>query len=322
MDEAAEEVQAVVCSSTRRERLFSIFSLSINEDLTLSVSLDVPPCLSPTAPPGAWPEADVAAHLAWEVRQLEYDPCPGLVSVRVAGAPAMMLDNDGEAQACMTCPPLVIEARLSTAPGTPYYAPRGLRVRLLCDQHYPASPPEINFLQTVHHFFLDNDNGLPTIFYELLTSLVGDLADDLGKPHQHTLRATLQLLHHVLQSPLHPCEGCQDQFDAYARMHLERENTLNAYASHRAHGCLFDAAAGWQDEWLHPQLREALWAFEGHDGMPGGDAEPLRAVLHECAEGVFSFPCLTDEACAMFVDEVDAYAASGLPTARPNSMNK
>ena len=28
------------------------------------------------------------------------------------------------------------------------------------------------------------------------------------------------------------------------------------------------------------------------------------------------------QACAMFVAEVDAYAASGLPTARPNSMNK
>ena len=50
-------------------------------------------------------------------------------------------------------------------------------------------------------------------------------------------------------------------------------------------------------------------------------ASRLRCLLEEHCEGVYSFPMLTQAACQMLVDEVDAYAASGLPTARPNSMN-
>ena len=37
---------------------------------------------------------------------------------------------------------------------------------------------------------------------------------------------------------------------------------------------------------------------------------------------MYAFPMLTQEACKMLVEEVDGYNASGLPTSRPNSMNK
>ena len=38
-------------------------------------------------------------------------------------------------------------------------------------------------------------------------------------------------------------------------------------------------------------------------------------------EGVYSFPMFSDEFCAMFIEEVEYYAESGLPVRRPNSMN-
>ena len=58
------------------------------------------------------------------------------------------------------------------------------------------------------------------------------------------------------------------------------------------------------------------------DGDEGAREGRLRALLRECVEGVYAFPFLTDAACAMLVAEVDADAESGLPQARPNSMNK
>ena len=146
---------------------------------------------------------------------------------------------------------------MAGAKGGPYYVPGGVRVRLLLDGAYPASPPEVHFMQTIHHFFTGNDNDLPSIFYEMLTDLVSDLGEE-GQPPQHTLRATLQLARHILQAPLHPCEGCQSQFDAYARMHAERVQTITDYIGHRGCPELFDAQAGWRAEWLHPELREAL----------------------------------------------------------------
>ena len=214
-------------------------------------------------------------------------------------------------------------ARLTGPSGGDYFKEEGLRVRLLLDEHYPASPPTVHFMQTVHHFFLGNENDLPTIFYELLTDLVSELVDE-GEHVQHTLRATLQLAHHILQAPLHPCEGCQSNFEAYGRMHAEREATIKAHSSTRAHEEFFDGAVnGFQRKWLHPDLRDALNARDERllRGDPDPD-EPLRSLLHMCDEGIYSFPFFTLEACSMLVDEVDAYAASGLPTARPNSMNK
>ena len=68
---------------------------------------------------------------------------------------------------------------------------------------------------------------------------------------------------------------------------------------------LFDHEAGWRDAWLHPELRAALQS---------GSDEALRGLLEEVTEGVYRFPMLTAACCQMLIDEVDGYAASGLPT--------
>ena len=90
-------------------------------------------------------------------------------------------------------------------------------MRLLIDSSYPTTPPECNFVQVMHHFFTDNDNGLPPVFYELLMESMKRRA-----PYRATLRGTLALLLQLLNEPLHPCEGCQSQFDAFSNMDKER----------------------------------------------------------------------------------------------------
>ena len=90
----------------------------------------------------------------------------------------MHVDADGNAVPCdkkSRGPPIVVMARLTGPSDGDYFKEDGLRVRLLLDEHYPASPPTVHFMQTVHHFFLGNENDLPTIFYELLTDLVSEL---------------------------------------------------------------------------------------------------------------------------------------------------
>lgn len=273
------------------KRPYHILNLSVDADgCGVTVDLDVPPCLTPPGPPGAWPARDIVAHVQWEVRQLLAQPSAGLVSIDPAVNPAMVVDDEGEAVAYdprVSVLPLVVECRVQPPEDSLYHTPEGYRARLLIDEHYPAKPPEINFMQTLHHFFLGNDNDLPSIFYELLTDLVADLVEE-GEPTQHTLRATLQLLAHVLQSPLHPCEGCQQQFDAYARMHAERQQTILDYVPHRGTPALFACETGWRAEWLHPALRAALYgAHDGAseaswDGDEAAREARLAALLTRC----------------------------------------
>ncbi len=47
----------------------------------------------------------------------------------------------------------------------------------------------------------------------------------------------------------------------------------------------------------------------------------LAFVRTEAATGVYSFPAFTREFCVKLLDEIDHFAASGLPSSRPNSMN-
>ena len=321
----------------KKPRGLNLVELAVNEDgKGVTLSIDLPPALSITASPGEWKPAEVVEHVEWECRQLRSKPSPGLVSISVEGPPAMTTDDEGEAIAWPSGaapPPLIVSVRLRGADASPYFTEEGFKVRILLDEFYPRTRPEINFMQIIHHFFLDNDNGLPHMFYELLGDLVEAIdADTKASKHDNpapgfNLRATLQLLKQILDAPLHPCDGCDQQFKGFAVMHRSRLITIKDYTPFRANPQLFGTGAGeeveWPIEWLHPELRLALYG-DGSESEAAASAvnERLHALLHECVEGVYSFPFLTDDACAALVGEVDAYDASGLPTARPNSMNK
>ena len=77
------------------------------------------------------------------------------------------------------------------------------------------------------------------------------------------------------------------------------------------HPALFEKR--FRDEWLASTFVEAL---------SDGSEAALRAILHPELPGrVFSFEMLKPEFCTQLLDELVNYEASGMPVARPNSMN-
>jgi len=275
--------------------------LVVKKDGSVQLKIDLPPPCAIHDSPELWDEAARRQYLKWEVRRLEARLPPGVESVKWTNGPSTSSTSP---------PPWRVEAVINGPEGSAYRSSEGIRVLMLLSENYPSVPPDVNILQTVHHFFLDHDNGLPHIYYELLTDIAESASSESPR---FSLRDALRLLYHVLQSPLHPCAGCQEQFDVYARMNRERLETIEQYGVQCCHAELFDRDAGWRAEWLHPTLRAAI---------ESGTDEALRKVVEEVTEGVYRFPMLTHACCEMIIDEVDTYTASGLPTSRPNSMNK
>ena len=289
------------------------------------VSLDLPP--PPSLAPVPWPPSDAREYIEWEIRRLLARKPKGLLSLELCGAPRNAVDEDGKVYTPpIHGPPWQINATIQRPSGSPYETPRGIRIRMLLERDYPSSPPKIHLMQVVHHFCLDGENGLPDLFYESLTDLAESDAVIHSLPAtKFSLRATLQVLAYVLEAPLHPCEGCESQFDAFVKMHKERLANIAKYIPMRRAFPFFEER--WRREWIHPTLAAAL-----SDGRPIGpqlEAAASRAagegggeLFRREAEGVWSFPMLSIECCNDLLAEIDSYSASGLPASRPNSMNQ
>lgn len=88
---------------------------------------------------------------------------------------------------------------------------------------------------------------------------------------------------------------------------------VEAYRPLRAHPELFetDSRLAWR-RFVHAPLLAAL---------ESGNATALGAMLRTEVDGVYSFELFSREFCTLFLEELDAYYASGLPIDRPNSMN-
>ncbi|KAL3892945.1 MAG: hypothetical protein SGPRY_014628, partial [Prymnesium sp.] len=84
----------------------------------------------------------------------------------------------------------------------------------------------------------------------------------------------------------------------------------------RLHPDIFEYE-GWKKS-INPALIEALDLYSVSQGR---NTTALRALLREETEGVYSFEMLSPAFCDLFLEELDNYYASGLPIARPNSMN-
>jgi len=130
----------------------------------------------------------------------------------------------------------------------------------------------------------------------------------------NSLCVTLRAVHFVLGSPMElTAPGVRTvQEDAFQE-NRARLQVIALYKPQRLNPRLFDAQRDWAPEWLDP-------AFLG--ALQSGSADALRGILRMEAAEVYSFPMFTPSFCNAFVDEVDRFAASGLPAARPNSMNR
>ena len=91
------------------------------------------------------------------------------------------------------------------------------------------------------------------------------------------------------------------------------QSVAQRYTPLRKDPALFEPALV-KEEWLHPSFVELSQALD--EGV-----EAHRLVTQETHD-VYSFPLLNDEVCDRLCEEVEHFAASGLPARRPNSMNR
>ena len=76
---------------------------------------------------------------------------------------------------------------------------------------------------------------------------------------------------------------------------------------------------------LHPELFEQAWDGQLHapllHALRQPNATAVRQLLRQVTPGVFSFELFSPSLCDRIAEELEHYAASGLPAERPNSMN-
>lgn len=100
----------------------------------------------------------------------------------------------------------------------------------------------------------------------------------------------------------------------------EEDEELDAaskrYKRLRKHAPLFEAKI--PSSWVAPELLEIVKACKDCDGKKSNE---ICSHLREEVEGVFSFPCFSQEFVKLFNAEIENFYASKIPARRPNSMN-
>eukprot|EP00929_Paragymnodinium_shiwhaense_P082452 TRINITY_DN43443_c0_g1_i1.p1 TRINITY_DN43443_c0_g1~~TRINITY_DN43443_c0_g1_i1.p1 ORF type:complete len:339 (+),score=68.27 TRINITY_DN43443_c0_g1_i1:54-1070(+) len=86
-----------------------------------------------------------------------------------------------------------------------------------------------------------------------------------------------------------------------------------AYTPLRKHKELFDTSQGWKDEWFVPEFLEAM--------KTDTDAAWSKVIEELLPGRAYCCNMFTLDFCDMLMEEVDNFAATGLPARRPNSMN-
>ena len=146
----------------------NLLTLTAREAGTVDVLIDLPPSVATKSSDARpWTVDEVRRYAEWEVRRTQHNLPPNVESVEFVGAPTMCLDDAGDCVVAPTHgPPWVVHTRINRPASSAYHTPGGLLVRLVLDDRYPRSPPNVHVLQLLSHFFFDDENGLPPIFYE------------------------------------------------------------------------------------------------------------------------------------------------------------
>ena len=151
-------------------------------------------------------------------------------------------------------------------------------------------------------------------------------------PGRYEVHTALELFVALLTAPLEASTTAEqhpppmparlrtaEQGRAWARVAAQHATGLTDAAHYRSvcrHPELFDALAAPRAEWLDVGFAAALGA-----GDEAAVAAALRAHASEVAPGVFCCEMLRPSFCEALLDELEHYEQSGLPVARPNSMN-
>lgn len=195
---------------------------------------------------------------------------------------------------------LVLDGPRGTA-----YAGAAFRLHLLFPAAYPGAPPFLRFGCQLHHEQVGEGGLLEPHFYA-----------QLGwerKPGRH-VRAVLAAVHELLLAPL-PAGTRLGRPARLRLLQLQRLRThgIASYTPFRRHAALFAQPPVLQPGWIEPAL---LAACDARDGPA------IRGCCEELCLHVYALPLFSRQLCGLLLDEIGAFEASGLPAARPNSMNR
>ena len=250
-------------------------------------------------------------------------------------------DTEGRALALNPDPaggPWHVHARIRGNDGSGYdTSTSNYLVRFTFDSNYPHAPPDVHVLSKVHHLLVDEEREVAGIFFhpdnlpptavERVTDVTS--GETIVKGVTYRLEGILDATRRFFSVPCKLPGPLNDDRINNRRKHLlaewrrtadanaERERVIASYAdgvgvTGRKHAYLFDPKR--VDEWLHPALLET---------MKKGTITPTEAkeLCEEVAPGIYTFPLLNDDYCDALIEESEHFQASGLPVARPNSMN-
>lgn len=236
--------------------------------------------------------------------------------------------------------PWHVHVRIRGDEGSGYDESKGYVVRLTFAAAYPNAPPDVHVLSKCHHLLVDGDREVAGVFFHpenlpptsVERTVDPATGDEVVKSVTYTLEGILDATRRFFSVPCRLPGPPDDDRVNNRQRHLlaewrktsdanrERERVIASYergtgAAGRKRASLFDPTG--VDEWLHPAVLAA--AREGSEGRltPGR----ARELCEEVAPGIFAFPLLNDAYCDALMDEAAHFQASGLPVARPNSMN-
>lgn len=209
----------------------------------------------------------------------------------------------------------------ATLIGRGYYA-SGPPFRVRLEFGLGERPTTCVFLTSITHYLVDGSTGV----------LEAPFPPGVGV--QRALEGVLS----AFESPVHPCESCNARFEHAAREHAERVVRIRGFVSALRQPRLFDAAAGWSEDWFDPRYLAAARRGGGlldtcSSTAAGTEADACRTgarsgggglagLLDEVVPGaVWAFPLLTPAFCDALVGEIEHLDTLGLPVKRPNSMN-
>jgi len=249
-----------------------------------------------------------------EVARIRGDPPDLLVAIGDPVVAPLVADGQGELlRPAAADGPWDVHVTLQGDAEDVLYSKR-LQVRLRFDKEWPREPPVVHFRGLLTHPLLDDERGPPESFYKHLRQPGGELRLlDVALAARRFFADPLRALG---LADVAGKEGwvrrVEAALQAARRANAQRLDVMQRYALQARHPVLFCPDEPLRPEWFAPGFRAAS----------SSSSPDWRALLAEHQPGqVYSLPLFTEAFCDVLLEEIFGFYASGLPAARPNSMN-
>lgn len=167
--------------------------------------------------------------------------------------------------------------------------------RMVFPARYPVAPPKVRCVSLAHLAMFDGPSGSHDAhhsrratleFYDMLLSSKNGLG----------VRSVLDCVQRVLDAPT-----------PHSKRFRERQDIIETFVKKHPHAL---------PELYEEDLEKFLMDVAIDERLRRGEAE-----FEKVSDGVWSFQLFTPEFSKRLLAEIDCFYASGLPAARPNSMN-